>query len=82
MVEENEEETKEVTQTLVELAQKFKFDFKKEQPIVLGEIIEQTTVFKELVKLRFEASDEMQKGGIMQIKGVIISKFIIHISVF
>ena len=52
-----------------------KFDFSSEDPIELGEIEDKINVLKELIRLRFEASEEMQKGGIMQIKGVIRKKF-------
>lgn len=75
MIEEDDEEEKDGHKDLSELAQQMKFDFSKEELIKLGEIEEQTTVLKELLRLRFEAADEMQKGGIMQIKGVILSKF-------
>ena len=74
MIEEDDEEEKDGHKDLSELAQQMKFDFSKEELIKLGEIEEQTTVLKELLRLRFEAADEMQKGGIMQIKGVILSK--------
>mmetsp|Transcript_33757 Transcript_33757/g.38881 ORF Transcript_33757/g.38881 Transcript_33757/m.38881 type:complete len:534 (-) Transcript_33757:473-2074(-) len=69
---EEEEETKDSSTELVELAQQMRFDFSSEEPILLGEVEDKLTVLKELIKLRFEASEEMQKGGIMQIKGVII----------
>lgn len=70
-MEEEEEETKDSSTELVELAQQMRFDFSSEEPILLGEVEDKLTVLKELIKLRFEASEEMQKGGIMQIKGVI-----------
>ena len=56
-----------------------RFDFTSEDPILLGEINDKVNVLKELVRLRFEASEEMQKGGIMQIKGVICKRLTFNI---
>lgn len=76
LVEQPEEEIKIPEKDLLEMAIQFKFDFSLEDPIKLGEVDEKVTILKELMRLRFEAAEEMQKGGIMQVKGVILSKFI------
>jgi pantothenate kinase len=73
---ENDEEDKEDSKTLTELTQQMRFDYSKELPIELGEVEDQYKTLMELIKLRFEAAEEMQKGGIMQIKGVILSKML------
>ena len=47
---------------MIELTQKYKLDFEAQQPIVLGEIEDKFNCLQELIKLRFEKSDEMAPG--------------------
>jgi hypothetical protein len=77
LIEKNDEEEKHSVKDLLEMAETFRFDFDNEDPIELGEIEDKLIVLKELIRLRFDCSDEMQKGGIMQIKGVILGKYFI-----
>lgn len=74
MIEQNDEEEKHSVKDLLEMAETFRFDFDNEDPIELGEVEDKLIILKELIRLRFDCSDEMQKGGIMQIKGVILGK--------
>jgi hypothetical protein len=76
LIEQNEEEEKHSVKDLLEMAETFRFDFEHEEPIQLGEVEDKLKVLNELIRLRFDCSDEMQKGGIMQIKGVILGKYL------
>jgi len=64
------------------MSEKFRFDFENEDEIELGEIQDKFNVLNELVKLRFDQAEEMQKGGIMQIKGVILGIHSLHFIYF